>query len=172
MTPTIRYVFKDGPVTIKGAKDADPQKIGEALSAITEAGGGELTPSAVVESARDPESALHPHFDWNDAEAAEKWRVEQARDLIRCIRVEEIGSDTEPERAFLSIADKGGVSYRTVQEIRSSADLQEKLLAAAERDLEAFTVRYRALKELCAIVETAKTVARARRAKNETRAAA
>lgn len=168
----MRYIFKEGPIAIKGAKDADPQKIGEALSVLADVAGGELTPKAVVDSARDEESPLHPHFDWDDAAAAEKWRVEQARDLIRCIRVEEIGSNVEPERAFLSIADKGGVSYRSVQEIKSSGDLQEKLLAAAERDLEAFTVRYRALKDICAIVETAKKVAKAKRTKNETRAAA
>jgi hypothetical protein len=168
----VKYVFKEGPLTIKAAKDADPQAIGVALATIAENGGGELTPKAVVESAREEDSPLHGHFDWDDATAAEKWRIEQARDIIRCIRVEDETSDGDPPRAFLSIRDDGGTSYRSVDEIRSSSDLQEKLLAAAERDLEAFTVRYRSLKEICAIVETAKTVAKARRSKNETRAAA
>jgi hypothetical protein len=45
-------------------------------------------------------------------------------------------------------------------------------LAAAERDLEAFTARYRALKEICAIVEKAKVAAKAKRTNSETRAAA
>lgn len=168
----IRYVFKDGPVTIRGSKDANPQAIGEALSALAAAEGGELTPRAVVEGARDPGSALHPHFDWNDAEAAEKWRVEQARDLIRCIRVDDLDSGQEPVRAFLSIVGDAGVSYRTVQEVRSSSDLQQRLLAAAERDLDAFTTRYRVLKDICAVVETAKQVAKAKRREGETRAAA
>ena len=167
-----RYVFKDGPVAIKAAKDADPQAIGEALAALAVSAGGELTPKAVVEGAKAADSILHRHFDWDDAVAADKWRVEQARDLIRCIRIEDIGSGAEPERAFLSIADKEGVSYRTVQEIRSSPDLQSRLLAAAERDLEAFTSRYRALKDICAIVETAKRAAKARRIKDETHVAA
>ncbi|MDI6026721.1 hypothetical protein QBK99_11015 [Corticibacterium sp. UT-5YL-CI-8] len=168
----VKYVFKDGPITIRGAKDADPQLIGEALASLSDAAGGELTPSAVVESAREPESPLHGHFDWNDAEAAEKWRVEQARTLIRCIRVDEVGSNQEPAPAFISISDTGGVSYRSVAEVRSSSDLQGKLLAAAERDLQAFTVRYRMLKDICAIVETARKVASSKRVKNETRAAA
>jgi hypothetical protein len=168
----VKYVFKDGPLTIKSAKDADPQTIGDALAAISEASGGELTPKAVVESAREEDSPLHSHFDWDDAAAAEKWRIEQARDIIRCIRVEDTGPNSEPERAFLSISDKGGVSYRSLEAVKSSADLQEKLLASAERDLEAFTVRYRSLKEICAIVETAKTVAKARRSKTESRVAA
>jgi hypothetical protein len=167
----VKYVFKEGPLTIKAAKDANPQAIGLALAAITESGGGELTPKAVVESARGDDSPLHGHFDWDDAVAGEKWRIEQARDIIRCIRVDE-GNNIEPPRAFLSVHDDGGTSYRSVEEIRTSTDLQERLLAAAERDLESFTVRYRSLKEICAIVETAKTVAKARRSKNETRVAA
>ena len=166
-----KYVFTDGPLTIKGAKNADPQKIGEALAAIAEVGGGDLTPEAVVENARNEESVLHPHFEWDDAAAAEKFRHDQARGLIRSIKADN-GSNREPERAFFSISDKGGVSYRTLEEVRSSGDLQERLLSAAERDLEAFTVRYRVLKDICAIVETAKTVAKAKRTKNETRAAA
>jgi len=168
----IRYVFKEGPVAIRGAKDANPQVIGEALSALAEAGGGALTPRAVVDGARAPASPLHAHFDWNDAEAAEKWRVEQARDLIRCIRVEETDSNHEPVRAFLSVSGDAGVSYHTVQEIRSSGELRERLLAAAERDLEAFTTRYRVLKDICAVVETAKKVARAKRRADETQVAA
>lgn len=164
-----KYLFADGPLTIKGAKDADPQKIGEALAAIRAA--GDLTPEAVVDSARHEESALHPHFEWDDAAAAERWRHEQARGLIRSI-IADNGSNQTPERAFYSIKDKDGVSYRTLEEVRSSGDLQDKLLAAAERDLEAYTVRYRVLKDVCAIVETAKTVVKSKRHKTETRAAA
>jgi hypothetical protein len=172
MSPAIRYVFKDGPITIKGAKNADPQVIGEALAAIIgEENDESRLPKRVVDSARDPESPLHCHFEWDDAVAAEKHREEQARGLIRSI-VADDGSGNEPVRAFLSIADKGGTSYRTIEEIRSSVDLQQRLLAGAERDLEAFTARYRALKEICAIVEKAKVAVKAKRTNNETRAAA
>lgn len=167
----IKYLFREDMLPFINAKDADPQTIGEALAAVAETEGGKLTPKAVVENARNPESALHRHFEWSDAAAAEKYRHQQARIIISCLRVETIGSNSEPERAFLSISDNGA-AYRSVQEIRSSSDLQEKLLAAAERDLEAFTIRYRALKEICAIVETAKKVAKAKRTKNENRAAA
>lgn len=167
----IKYVFREDMLPFLNAKDADPQAIGEALAAVAETEGGKLTPKAVVDNARNPESVLHRHFEWNDAAAAEKYRHQQARIIISCLRVEPLGSNAEPARAFLSIAD-GGTSYRTVQEVRSSGDLQEKLLAAAERDLEAFTIRYRVLKDICEIVETAKKVAKSKRTKNETRAAA
>ena len=169
MTP-IRYVFRDDMLPFLNAKDADPQTIGEALAAVAETEGGKLTPKAVVDNARNPESALHRHFEWNDAAAAEKYRHQQARVIISCLRVEEIGSNNDPVRAFHSISDDGA-AYRSIQEIRSSGDLQEKLLAAAERDLESFTLRYRVLKDICEIVETAKKVVKSKRTKNETRAA-
>lgn len=48
---------------------------------------GVLTPSAVVESARDEGSPLHDKFEWDDGVAAEAWRLEQARRLIRTVKV-------------------------------------------------------------------------------------
>jgi hypothetical protein len=50
--------------------------------------GGELTPDAVVEDAKNKTSPLHRYFDWKDREAAHKWRLEQARTLIRGVRFE------------------------------------------------------------------------------------
>jgi hypothetical protein len=168
-----RYVFKDGPLTIKGSKDADPQKIGEALATIAELSGGDLRPAEVWKAAQgNPEHPCYPHFEWDIQKAAEAHWTDQARELIRCIRVDEDDGNSDPERAFLSISDKRGVSYRTLGDIRTSGYLQERLLAAAERDLDAFTVRYRAIKDLCAIVEMAKKVAKAKRSNNETREAA
>lgn len=168
----IRYVFKDEPLRIKGAKHADPQKIGEALAIIAAGAGGDFTPVAVVDAARDPASPLNPHFEWDDSVAAEKFRLDQAREIVRCVRVADIEANGEPARAFVSISDHG-TSYRTIQEIKGNAALQTKMLEAAERDLEAFQARYRSLRDVCAIVETAKEAVRARRGKNnETRVAA
>jgi hypothetical protein len=49
---------------------------------------GRITPEQVVEVARDPSSPLHPLFVWDDGEAAEKYRLDQARGVIRSCRVE------------------------------------------------------------------------------------
>jgi hypothetical protein len=49
---------------------------------------GQLQPELVVEEARDPASPLHPYFLWDDEAAGHAWRVEQARQLIRSVRVE------------------------------------------------------------------------------------
>lgn len=48
---------------------------------------GKLTTQAVIEDAKDENSPLHGYFEWDDAAAAEKWRTEQARRLIREVRL-------------------------------------------------------------------------------------
>ena len=162
--PTIRYTFREGPLPLKNAKVADPQTIGEALADIAAKKGGHLTPHATVDAARDPRHALHPHFEWNDEVAAEAYRLDQARSIIRMIRIEDTGRDEDPP-AFLSISEgKAGTSYRTYKDVIDSVALQEAVLRAAERDLKAFENRYRALNDICDIVrEARKKVAERRR---------
>ncbi len=170
--PGIRYVFRDEqPLTFKNSAKANAQKIGKALEQITAASGGHLTPKAVVNHARDEASVLHPHFEWDDVAAAEKWREDQARTIIRCIRIEPVEEGAWPEPAYLSVSD-GGTSYRTLTEIKGSVALQHIVLAAAERDLNAFTFRYRTLRDVCAHVEKAKDALKTKRSKSETRASA
>jgi len=48
---------------------------------------GNLTPDALIEDAKDPDSPLHNEFEWDDAKAAMEARRETARRLIRSVRV-------------------------------------------------------------------------------------
>lgn len=164
----MQYVFKDAPVAIMNAKKADPQRIGQALARIAADGGGRLTPDAVVEAARNARSALHRHFEWDDAKAASAYRLEQAREIIRVIRLDD-GAE-EPTRAFLSVKDDSGVSYRTSQEVSGSIDLQLAVLKQAERDLDAFQKRYKELTEVCSDVISAREKVKTRREQLEARA--
>lgn len=66
---------------------SDRKQVEEALRALADVSGGSLTPEAVVESARSPESPMHGLFTWDDAVAGQKWRLEQARELIRSVKV-------------------------------------------------------------------------------------
>jgi len=49
---------------------------------------GSLTPDIVLQDARDPESPLHSEFTWDSEEAARKWNLEEARRLIRSVKIE------------------------------------------------------------------------------------
>lgn len=68
----------------KGSRlKANAQEVGEELEAIQ----GSLTPERIVDEARDESLELHKCFEWNDEEAAEKYRITQARDVLRFISV-------------------------------------------------------------------------------------
>lgn len=52
-----------------------------------------LTPDLVLEDARNKNSPLHDIFEWNNAIAAQKYRLDQARELIRSVKVEVVTSE-------------------------------------------------------------------------------
>lgn len=166
----IKYTFRDDTVILKNSAKANPQKIGEALAKITEAHAGRLMPEAVVNAAKDTKSPLHPHFEWNDKVAAHSYRLDQARNLIRIIRVED--EETQEQKpAFVSVAD-GGVAYRKVEEVVNSRALQLIVLQQAERDLAAFRKRYHMLNDICELIGKAESAVATKRSELETRAAA
>ncbi len=61
---------------------------------------GKLTPEQVIEAAADESSALHGCFTWDDSEAAAKYRLDEARELIRSVRIETVIE----ERTIRSVA--------------------------------------------------------------------
>lgn len=60
----------------------------QVLQAIADRHDGHLPPDQVVESARHPLSPLHDYFEWDDAKAGDAYRLQQARALIRSVRIE------------------------------------------------------------------------------------
>ena len=153
----IQYVFRDDePIRIKAASKADPQVFGEALDRITKEHGGRLTPDAVVETARSANHPLHAHFEWDDKVAAESYRLDQARSIIRMVRVVDDEANDGTARAFLSVSDNKGVAYRSITEVKSSAELQMAVLKQADRDLDAFMRRFRDMTDVCADVQSAR----------------
>lgn len=66
---------------------AERKEIRDALAKIAEENGGLLTPDAVVAVAQSKNSVLHDLFEWDGKKAAHAWRIDQARTLIRSVRV-------------------------------------------------------------------------------------
>jgi hypothetical protein len=166
----LRYVFRE-PTIFHNHKDADPTVIGNELERIRSESGGRLTPPAVVEEARNRRNPLHRYFEWNDKTAAEAYRLDQARELIRIIQIEDTDSDKPPRRAFVSVNDDGK-SYRGLNEVLSSQSLQLAVLVAAERELRAFEARYNELLDICSLIRDARSRLRQRIEQQENRPAA
>lgn len=67
---------------------ADAAVIGPAVEGIKRGGGTDRPKlSDVVEAARPKEAPLHRFFEWDNGKAARKFRIEQARWLVRSVRV-------------------------------------------------------------------------------------
>ena len=70
----MRYKFKNPEfLPIKNAKEADAQRLGEAIAAI-EARDGEVKTDAIWEAAKDRRHPFHKHIDWDKDDASEKWQ--------------------------------------------------------------------------------------------------
>jgi len=99
---------------------------------------GRLDPKDVVDEARDPRSPLHKSFTWNDDEAAEQWRLQQARQLIRSIKIERVENTQEPRtvkfvRAF--VHDPVNDGYLATEDVAKLPDVRERVLDEMRRDL-------------------------------------
>jgi hypothetical protein len=124
------------------------------LIAVKKNNNGNLTPDDVVEAAKDPASAMHNWFTWEDTEAARRYRLMEAGSLIRSIEVVYKEAPKMERRAFeISYRKKTGDSesrtiYRTAAEAAADPDTHARLIAEAVRTLMAWRKRFAALQEL------------------------
>jgi hypothetical protein len=130
--------------------------IQEALAELAKQNGGVLTARAVVDAARSDDSPLHDSFTWDDNEAAEAWRLHQARNLILRVHVvmENRDGKSITVRAWHSLTpdraeEEGG--YREVVRIMRNADLRAQLLIDAKAEMDRFCAKYATLDELAEV---------------------
>lgn len=100
------------------------------LTRMARKNGGLLRVEDVLEEARDENSILHSHFEWDDSEAAEKYRRSQARALIQRCQIKMVDSEPVVIRAFVSLPTdrENGGGYRLTTEVMSNQSLKEELL--------------------------------------------
>lgn len=112
--------------------------------------GGILKPEAVVAFARRPASALHGCFEWDDTAAAEKYRLDQARTIIR-VMVAPVAGSGELVRVNVSLIDdrkEPGGGYRKLADVMSDPAMRRKLLKTALIELVSARHRYEKFTEL------------------------
>lgn len=108
-----------------------------------------LQPERVVAFARNPRTALHSSFEWDNTRAAQLYRLEQARHLIRTV------VHIEPRvnkviQTYVSVPSRrrNGLGFTRTIEALSDAQMRAELLNEALEDLNAFLTKYKSLKEL------------------------
>ena len=119
---------------------------------------GRLTPQIVVDAARPVEHPLHERFEWNDKLAGEAYRLDQARRLIRSVRVTYREADEKEAartvRAYHSVRDEDGTSYRPLEEVQESPLLTKLLLQDMEREWKQLMRRYGMFEEFLQLIRS------------------
>jgi hypothetical protein len=117
--------------------------------------GGVLQSQTVLERARSPNSSLHSAFEWNDGEAAERWRLHQASQCIRCV----VTFMPRPDGALVPVrlyaSDPRQKGYRATAEILSVEEDATQLLAEMRRDVLRTVSRYRRFASLAPRIDAA-----------------
>lgn len=122
---------------------ADAQKVADEILAI----GKSATTAQILDKARGEKTELHKCFDWDDAEAAEKWRLQQARHIVCNLVIKEKADAPKPEvRVFFKTDNESG--YKPTVLIMQDKDEYQKLLARALAELNSFRAKYKSLTEL------------------------
>ena len=130
----------------------DAQSAGEELARI-ENKNGALTPESVLEESRAENAVLHDCFEWDDSIAAEKYRVNQARFIIRnIVTVGTISKDNTPKnvqfRAFVNVSDNSAGKFISIKTAMSNEDYKAQVLRNAAMELKAFKTKYQIYSEL------------------------
>ena len=128
----------------------------EALTGIYQAH-GKLTPLIVLDEARPEDHELHDEFEWDDEVAGEKYRLGQARELIRSVRVTyREGTETEGPRtyrAWSSLPAEDGRAYLPTEEAIEDPFQRKLLVQEMRRELRAVQEKYGHLQEFVEVVE-------------------
>ena len=120
---------------------------------------GRLTPEDLVEDSRPEDAPLHAEFEWDDSVAAEKYREDQARAIIRHLTVQiEANNEQYQVRKYFIIQEDQKV-YEPIQLILRDEDKTKMLLEQAKREMLSFKAKYACLKELSEVIKAMDSVA-------------
>jgi hypothetical protein len=123
------------------------EEIAAQLLEIQAANDGLLTARVIVEAATPEEHPLHGFFEWDDAAAGAKYRIQQARALVRVVRVEFVGARGHPEDVrvwhSLPVASREvGRAYVHLDEIKANEILTQQLRRQMEMEWRALRRKY------------------------------
>lgn len=132
------------------------QSIGEEIERL-ESENGALTKELIVDAARPEDSVMHKIFEWRDDVAAERWRCQQAKQMLSSLHiVVQEATETRQEpitvRAYVNTEREDGrtraVYFSTSRAMQPDSDTRDIVIANAKRELAEFEKKYRSLTEL------------------------
>ena len=120
---------------------ADAEKVSKEIESISNA-----TPVSILEYARNENSELHKCFEWDDTVAAEKYRLQQARNIVCNLVYQE--KEEEPTKLRVFYNQSSTNTYKPTKVLVRNEDSYKELLMQAKLELRAFKNKYKMLTEL------------------------
>ena len=129
---------------------ADAQKVAEEISEI----GEEARPEQIVDRAKSEDTELHKCFEWDDTEAARKFRLHQARQIVGCLVFTVVEKPIEHQEIRFFQKPKVESGYKQTQKIMCNPDEYHSLILRMKADFQSFKNKYVVLQELKALWDT------------------
>lgn len=135
-----------GAIRFKGKADVVAREL-ESIG--INSAGDEAKPQDIVDYARsNPESELHKCFTWDDSEAAEKWRRQEARIIVaNIVYSDEQEENEKPVKVRWALRTDTTGGYKQTVAIMRNDDEYEKLLLMARNELKNFERKYATLSD-------------------------
>lgn len=136
----------------------------------------EIVPMTLVDESRPIDAPLHSCFEWDDTEAAQLYREDQAKTIIRNLQIVYVRNDTEeplpPTRAYVSVIDEPEFEmyapskptitsirhYRPIAKVMSETDLRDQYVRSAFESLVSWRQRYADIERFADIFERIDTL--------------
>ena len=133
---SVKYKARKGaPYT-----NEDAEIIGNVLDKLKN-GQGFITPTSILEYAKQEDSELHQYFEWDNSSAAEAYRLQQARELVNhIVQIVVIDGKKTEERSFVSVnIENRGRVYVSLKAAIENKNYRQQLLSKAITTLENLT---------------------------------
>ena len=160
----------------------DAQEAGAFIEHLSDENGGNVTPMQILDASRDEGSVLHACFEWDDSEAAERYRLKQAQKIIQNLVIipvdrevikrdvnviiidpetKDLEASTENDggripvhvRAYLNATVDGKKTYMQTEKVMSDEELRTNALESVKAEIRNFINKYRGLAGIADILE-------------------
>lgn len=142
-----------------GVKYAVPAAVVGGVLEHIEERDGQVSKEAFLEESRPEEAETHDLFEWDDAKAAEKYRLVQSGKIINnlVIEVKTVGNPDKPilTKAVVNVEPENHktATYKSIEVAMTDTSSREIVLHHALVELASFKAKYSSLTELAGVID-------------------
>lgn len=123
----------------------------QAIGKFIEQAPDKTTPGLLAQIRENPNHTIHDYIEWDDSIAAQKYRLQQVRNIVEHVHIEmEDVQSAVPIRAFFSVReeDSSQPEYKPIEVAFSKKAHHKQVINRAKNELKNWAERYRVYQEL------------------------